>query len=297
MTTQAAPRKKTTRAAKAQTSARKTRPASTYTNTPTALITGASSGIGEALALCFAQAGYHLILVARRVDKLNSLSQRLQAEHDVSAHVLAYDLAVHGAASKLASTVARQKLPVDVLVNCAGVLHQGAFSAMAGSTHQQMIDLNISGLTAMLSAFLPALTRRAAEGKTVRVLNVASIAAYQPVPMLATYAATKAYVLSLGESLAEELKGTGITVTTLCPGMTATAMLSQATGTNGKISDIPGFMVGQVETVAQDAFNACLKGDVICVPGAINQALVIGSRTAPKWLVRKVGGLLGRKTL
>ena len=136
-----------------------------------------------------------------------------------------------------------------------------------------------------------------ATGKTLRILNVASIAAYQPVPTLATYAATKAYVLSLGESLAEELKATGISVTTLCPGITATAMLGAAAGANSKVSQIPGFMVGQAETVAQDAFNACMRGDAICVPGVVNQALVIGPRTAPKWLVRKLGGLLGRKAL
>ncbi len=285
MTTQARPAKAT----KTKQTARK--------SAPTALITGASSGIGEALAVCFAQAGYELILVARSVDKLQDLNQRLAAEHDTSGHVMAADLAVPGAASQLASGVARKKLHVDVLVNCAGVLHQGPFSGMAGGTHQQMIDLNISGLTAMLSAFLPAMAQRAADGNTVRILNVASIAAYQPVPMLATYAATKAYVLSLGESLAEELMGSGITVTTLCPGMTATAMLGGAAGANSKISQIPGFMVGQAQAVAQDAFNACMRGDVICVPGAVNQALVIGSRSAPKWLVRKVGGLLGRKAL
>ena len=116
-------------------------------------------------------------------------------------------------------------------------------------------------------------------------------------PTLATYAATRAYALSLGESLAEELKANGISVTTLCRGITATAMLGAAAGANSKVSQIPGFTVGQAETVAQDAFNACIRGDAICVPGVVNQALVIGSRTAPKWLVRKLGGLLGRKAL
>ena len=156
---------------------------------PTVLITGASSGIGEALAICFSQAGYDSILVARSEDKLSALRQRLKTEFGVTGHVLAVDLAKPAAANKLASAVARKKLTVDVLVNCAGVLHQGPFSSMTGATHQQMIDLNISGLTGMLAAFLPAMTRRAASGKTLRILNVASIAAYQPVPILATYAA------------------------------------------------------------------------------------------------------------
>ncbi len=273
------------------------RPTTAPDAAPTVLVTGASSGIGEALAQCFAGAGYDLILVARSTDKLQALSKTLTAEHGVQAHVLAADLSLPGAAATLAATVQRKRLPVEVLVNCAGVLHQGAFSGMDGSTHQQMIDLNISGLTAMLSAFLPSLTARAGQGQPARILNVASIAAYQPIPMLATYAATKAYVLSLGESLAEELKGSGVTVTTLCPGITATAMLSGAAGANSKISQIPGFMVGEVEMVASQAFAACQRGDAICVPGAVNQAFVLGSRTAPKWLVRKLGGMFGRKAL
>jgi uncharacterized protein len=288
MTTQTNPRNKTSPATAGSTAS---------SGAPIALITGASSGIGEALTVCFAKAGYELILVARSVDKLQDLSERLAAEHGALGHVMAADLAVPGAASQLASAVALKKLEVDVLVNCAGVLHQGPFSGMAGSIHQQMIDLNISGVTAMLSAFLPAMTQRAATVKTVRILNVASIAAYQPIPMLATYAATKAYVLSLGESLAEELKASGITVTTLCPGMTATAMLGSMAGTNSKTSQIPSFMVAKAETVAQDAFNACMRGDVICVPGVVNQAMAIGLRIAPKWMVRKLGGLMGRKAL
>jgi len=130
-----------------------------------------------------------------------------------------------------------------------------------------------------------------------RVLNVASVAAFQPVPTLASYAASKAYVLSLSESLAEEMRGTGVTVTTLCPGITATNMLKQAAGANDKLSQLPSFLVGDVQQVADLAYAACLKGDAICVPGVINQAAMIASRGTPKWLVRRIGGLLGRKAL
>ncbi len=273
------------------------RKTTTAANQPTALVTGASSGIGQALAQRYALAGYDVVLVARSADKLQELAQTLRTDHQVQAHVLAADLSVPGAAAKLAAAVQKKKLNIDVLVNCAGVLHQGPFADMQPSIHQQMIDLNISGLTAMVAAFLPSLRERAAQGHRVRILNVASIAAFQPVPMLATYAATKAYVLSLGESLAEEFKGTGITVTTLCPGMTATAMLSGAAGANSKISQIPGFMISPVDSVVQQAFDACQRGDAICVPGAINQAFVLGSRSTPKWLVRKLGGLVGRNAL
>jgi short-subunit dehydrogenase len=129
------------------------------------------------------------------------------------------------------------------------------------------------------------------------VLNVASVAAFQPVPTLASYAASKAYVLSLSESLAEELRGTGVTVTALCPGITATNMLTQAAGANDKLSQLPGFLIADVQDVAHLAFAACMRGDAICVPGVVNQAAMIASRGTPKWLVRRIGGLLGRKAL
>ena len=124
---------------------------------------------------------------------------------------------------------------------------------------------------------------------------MASIAAFQPIPLLATYAASKAYVLSLTESLSEELKGTGVTITALCPGITATNMLSVATDANGQLASLPDFLIGNVDDVAQDGFDACMRGDVICVPGVINRAAMLASRSTPKWLLRRVGGYLARK--
>ena len=262
-------------------------------NLGTVLITGASSGIGEALVHCFAAAHYGVVLVARSESKLQALAAQVQTQYGVSATVQACDLARPGAASALAATLSRKGTTVDVLVNCAGVLEQGNFAAMAPTSHQSMIDLNISALTAMLCAFLPAMQERGSG----RVLNVASIAAFQPIPTLATYAATKAFVLSLSESLAEELRDTGVTVTALCPGITATQMLSQAAGSNQKLSALPDFLVSDVTDVAQQGFDACMQGDAICVPGAVNRAVTLASRGAPKWLVRRIGGLLGRKAL
>lgn len=268
---------------------------------PLALVTGASSGIGEELAHCFARAGYDVILVARSAGKLLALAQALKAQHGVTAHVAAADLAVPGAAAllhdQLSTKLARQHQSVDVLVNCAGVLSQGAFTSMTAATHQQMIDLNISGLTAMLSAFVPNMIAQGKRGREGRILNVASIAAFQPIPMLATYAAGKAYVLSLSESLSEELKGTNVTVTALCPGITATNMLTSAAGANDQLSRLPDFLIGDVKDVAQQAFDACLRGEVICIPGMVNRIGMLASRATPKWLVRAVGGLVGRKSL
>lgn len=261
--------------------------------TQTALITGASSGIGETLAHCFANAGFNLILVARSEGKLKTLAKELIQKHEIKVQVQPADLSTAGAVEQLHATVRHQHTVVDVLVNCAGVLEQGAFASIPHASHQQIIDLNISGLTAMLSAFVPDMVKRGAG----RVLNVASIAAFQPVPTLATYAASKAYVLSLSESLAEELRGTGVTVTALCPGITATHMLTLAAGANDKLMHLPAFLVGDVKIVADMAFTACMKGDAICVPGAVNQAAMIASRGTPKWLIRRIGGLLGRKAL
>ena len=263
------------------------------TPVPTALITGASSGIGEALATCFAQAGHNLVLVARSADKLEALAREREAQHGVKVWVEPADLAAEGAAAKLAATLKRKRRPIDVLVNNAGVLAHGPFAAMKPRDHEQLIDLNISGLTALLAHLVPPMVER---GRG-RVLNVASIAAFQPVPSLATYAATKAYVLSLTESLAEELKGTGVTITALCPGVTATNMLHSARDANARLGQLPGFLIGDVADVARQGFAACMKGDVICVPGIVNRTAMIASRGTPKWLVRRIGGIVGRRAL
>lgn len=258
----------------------------------TVMITGASSGIGEALAKEFATGGYDLILVARSEDKLEKLARQLEADTQVQVWVEAADLARRGAAKKLATILRKQDLDVDILVNCAGVLEHGYFADMSATTHQGLIDLNVSGLTLMLSHFLPPMLER---GRG-RILNVASIAAFQPVPSLAAYAATKAYVLSLTESLSQELLGTGVSITALCPGITATNMIRTAQEKSGGLK-IPDFIIGDVEEVAAQGYTACLKGKVICVPGTTNLAATVAGRAMPKWLLRRISGLMGRQTL
>ncbi len=257
----------------------------------TALITGASSGIGEELARLFAQDGHNLVLVARNQAKLEALSEQLAAEHDITVWVEPADLSKRGAAKKLAAKLAEKNIDIDVLVNNAGVLEHGRFVDIGAPAHKRMLDLNISGLTAILDQFLPSMQAR---GRG-RVLNVASIAAFQPVPSLAIYAASKAFVLSLTESLSEELKGTGVTITALCPGITATSMLEAAQEQSAGLS-IPEFMVGEVEDVAAQGYKACMKGEVICVPGTINLVTTLAGRATPKWLLRRVSGVIGRYT-
>ncbi len=218
---------------------------------------------------------------------------RLQTEFGVKAIPIAADLAQADAAQTLAATLRRRRIAIDMLVNSAGVLEQGGFVKMAPRRVQPMLDLNVAGLTAMLSAFVPAMVER---GRG-RVLNVASIAGFQPVPSLAVYAATKAYVLSLTESLAEELRGTGVTATALCPGITATRMLSAAVETNARLARLPAFVIGDVEAVAAEGYRACMRGDVICVPGAVNAAATLAGRAVPKWLVRRLAGAIGRSAM
>jgi short-subunit dehydrogenase len=258
----------------------------------TALVTGASSGIGQALAACFARGGHRLVLVARNARRLEALAASLSAEHGVKTWVQPSDLARPGAAGVLAAALKRRRIDVDVLVNNAGVLEQGPFIATPARRHQELIDLNVSGLTGMLAAFLPPMCER---GRG-RVLNVASIAAFQPVPSLATYAATKAYVLSLSESLAEELRDSGVTVTALCPGITDTGMLRGAKDANARLASLPGFLIGDADAVAADGYRACMQGAAIEVPGAVNLSAALASRATPKWLLRRIAGAFARRT-
>ncbi|MFO1273972.1 MAG: SDR family oxidoreductase [Rubrivivax sp.] len=257
----------------------------------TALVTGASSGIGEALARRLAAAGFDLVLVARSADKLKALAEALQADHGVRVRVQPADLSEPGAAAALAAALKRARRPVDLLVNNAGVLEHGDFAAMPATRHRELIELNVVALTEMLAHFVPPMVARG-QG---RVLNVASIAAFQPVPRLATYAATKAYVLSLTESLSEELKGSGVTVTALCPGITATSMLERARAGSKELGALPGLVVGTADEVAEEGLRACLRGEVIRVPGVVNLAATLAGRSTPRWLLRKLSGAVVRR--
>ena len=257
------------------------------------LITGASGGIGEVLAGEFAKGGSNLILVARSKDKLEAIAKRLSKEHGIAAIALPADLSKPNAGRKLYEAVISKGVHVETLVNNAGVLEMGAFADISTKRHLELTHLNVTTLTELTSLFVPGMVER----KDGRILNVASIAAFQPIPSLATYAATKAYVLSLTESLSEELKPHGITATALCPGMTATDMVASAKQSNETAAKIPDFMVSDVAGVAAEGYTACMKGEVIRVPGMVNLAAAVAGRASPRWLVRAVSGALGRLAL
>ena len=182
------------------------------------LVTGASSGIGLELAKLFAGAGHNLVLVARNRLKLHQIARELEARHGIRAVVLARDLSRPGAASELFHATQKRRLDVEILVNNAATLFAGDFGRVPLQDHLEVIQLNMVALTTLAHLFLHPMLER---GRG-RILNVASMAGFQPVPRLAMYAASKAYVVHLTEALAEELRDTGVTATVLCPGFTQT---------------------------------------------------------------------------
>ena len=180
----------------------------------TSLITGASGGIGAELARLFAAAGFDLVLVARRKEKLDELKNELESAHKIKVSVFECDLSKDGAAQKVFAFTQEQNISVDVLVNNAGFGDWGLFAECNLEKQNQMIHLNILSLTELTRLFVPQMTER----KSGRILNVASIASFMPGPKMSVYYASKAFVRSFTEALSVELKKTGVTVTALCPG-------------------------------------------------------------------------------
>lgn len=259
----------------------------------TALVTGASAGIGLELAGVLAEEGFDLALVARRGEELSRIAKRLERSHDVRATTYAIDLLGEGAAADLQGQLERDGIDVDLLVNNAGVIEVGAFHELPREALLRLVGLNAVVLTELSHRFLGPMVARG----NGRILNVASLASFQPVPSLALYAATKAFVLSLTESLSEELKGKGVTVTALCPGLTKTHMVDQAKEASPLARLTPDFLISDSTEVAREGVDACLAGQVIVVPGASNQLQASLVRLYPRWLVRTIGGLVGRRGL
>jgi short-subunit dehydrogenase len=260
------------------------------TRRETALITGASGGIGLALAELFAQRDFDLVLVARRRHELEELAERCRSRHGTRVTVLPMDLLEPGATAELVKQLEEQPLHVDLLVNNAGLLEVGAFTEIDVERHERLLQLNVVSLVSLTHRLLPAMIDRG-HG---RILNLASTSAFQPVPSMALYAASKALVLSLSESLSEELKGTGVTVTALCPGFTKTDMLDSAKSQHAAASAIPDFLISDVASVAREGVEACLAGRALVVPGLTNRLGASLVQLQPRWLVRAFGGLIGR---
>lgn len=258
-----------------------------------ALVTGASAGIGEALAECFARNGHDVVLVARRQQNLEELAARLRAEHGIEAHVLAADLTESNAAQTLFERAGAAGLEVGILVNNAGIAWSGEFKAMRADELEAMLRLNVEALTLLCAAFLPPMLARG-QG---RILNVASVAAFQPLPSMAAYAASKAYVLAFGEALDEELHGSGVRVATLCPGITDTDSAVIRDRLAALNLPLPGFLTSSASEVAEEGYAACMAGETVRVPGFVNQVASLLAQTQPRALLRTVAGAIGRQLM
>ena len=251
----------------------------------TALVTGASSGIGLELATTFAQHGHDLVLVARNEGKLQEIAVELEKRNDITAHVIACDLSKPNAAADLVRELKERAIEVDVLVNNAGYGLSGAFVETDLQRELDMIQVNIVALTALTKLLLaPMIARRSG-----RILNVASTAAFQPGPLMAVYYATKAYVLSFTEAIADELRDSGVTVTALCPGPTATGFAGAAGMTHSRLFTMMRPMSSR--RVANAAYRGLMSGRRLVIPGAKNKLLVQSLRVSPRravtTLVRK----------
>ena len=241
----------------------------------TALITGASTGIGRALAHQFAAHGYHLVLVARNEDALNEVGRAL------SSTVIPFDLSQPHSGSALVEHLHARGLQIDVVVNNAGFGLQGEFSELPIDQQLEMIQLNVTTLTELTRLLIPGMLTRRAGG----VLNVASTAAFQPGPLMAVYYATKAYVLSFTEAIAEEVSAAGLKVSCLCPGPTETGFATRA-----RMTDTNLFRGGAMsaDEVARAAFEGWSSGKVVIVPGFRNSRGTLVVRLVPRAWVRRV---------
>jgi hypothetical protein len=253
----------------------------------TVLVTGASSGIGLELARSFAGGGSDLVLVARTRERLESLATELSERHGVSARVEPADLADPAAPAALAARLAAVGVAVDVLVNNAGFGALRPFAATESATHLEMVQVNVAALTELTHRFLPEMLERRRGG----VLNVASTAGFQPGPGMAVYYATKAYVISFSEALSEEVRGSGVTVTCLCPGATATAFGERAGNADSLLFRLGAMSAAEVAAAAVRGFRA---GKTLVVPGLRNKLGVAALRLAPRAFVRRVVARLNR---
>lgn len=247
----------------------------------TALITGASSGIGLELAGVFAENGFDCVLVARSHDKLGELATRLEQEHHAKTLVVAKDLARATAVDEIYEEVTAAALTIDVLVNNAGFSVFGLFAETDLQAELEMLQVNVMALTALTKLFLRGMVQR----RSGRILNLASTAAFEPGPLMAVYYASKAYVLSFSEALGEELRGTEVTVTALCPGPTRTGFQKRG---NLEDSRLVQGNIGDARSVALAGFRGMMAGKPLVIPGFGNKLVPWVVRLSPRRMVPRV---------
>lgn len=249
------------------------------------LITGASSGIGLELARIFARNGYDLVLVARNKPRLQELAQELSERYNNTTRVIVQDLEQAEATDEIFQKLQKAEITIDVLVNNAGFGTSGSFADSILEREQALIQVNITALISLTRLFLPSMLNN----RRGKILNLASTAAFQPGPYMANYYASKAYVLSFSEALAAELKGTGVSVTTLCPGPTVTEFAQRSNMRSSLLKS--NFMTQNAQTVAEIGYRGLMRNKKVVIPGAFN---LIGSY-ATKLLPRQIGTNIVKK--
>jgi uncharacterized protein len=246
-----------------------------------ALVTGASGGIGEDLARELAARNYNLVLVARSADKLEALVHELHQKYGIESTAISMDLSTPNAAERLTKELETRDMTIDVLINNAGFADYGEFWNLDTNKTAQMLHLNITTLTMLSRALLPGMVTR----KRGKILNVASTAAFMPGPLMSVYYASKNYVLALSEGLSEELSGTGVTVTALCPGPVKTGFQARAAMQDSKLLKNPMNPMMDSKDVAKQGVAALERGQRVIIPGITNQFLAMIPRWMPRALV------------
>lgn len=253
-----------------------------------AIVTGASSGIGAAIVRDLSRAGRPVLAVARREDRLRALEAWARAAGQAAIHPLALDVAAPGSPERIRDA-ARALGGASWLVNDAGFGLYVRFERADRERLREMIRVNCEALALVTRAMLPDLRAAAAGGDDAAILNVASLGGLQPMPYMAVYGATKAFVVSLSESLAEELRGTGVRVTVACPGPVATEF-GEIAGTGERFRETPGTI--RAEDAARDALRALVRGDVVQVNGPWNRLAAAAGKLLPRALVRRASRLV-----
>jgi len=248
----------------------------------TALITGASNGIGLELAKIHASKGGNLVLVARNKSKLDELKKELENQYKVSVYIIGKDLSVFNSAQEVYDETNKQNIKIDYLINNAGFGDFGMFLDSDWNKELQMINLNITTLTQFTKLYL----RDMVKHRSGKIMNVASTAAFQPGPIMAVYFATKAYVLSFSEAVNNEVSDKGVTVTTLCPGATESGF--QAAASMEESNLVKGRKLPTSKEVAEYGYAAMLKGKTVAIHGLMNWILANSVRFTPRALVVKI---------
>jgi short-subunit dehydrogenase len=249
------------------------------------LITGGSSGIGEAFADVFASEGFDLVLSARREERLRAVASELERRYGSTVHVVPLDLASPGAPLALFEAVHALGLDIDALVNNAGYGVPGAFLASTWDRHWGNIGVMVHATTELTHRFLPGMLER----RYGRVINVASLAALVPPPAGHTlYAASKAFIVKFSEALSHEVRPAGVHVTALCPGFTLSGF-HDVTGTRAQVSRMPSWMWMTSPEVARLGFDACMAGTTVCVPGRVNRTIAFFARHLPERVLVTAG--------